>query len=235
MILRHRMTLFLSVTISFAIAPLSDAGITQSPSISGRVVDAAGWPIPAVSVTTTEESGGSPTRVTTGRDGTYQFAALSDGTYRIDFELTGFDLMRRNHLRVRSGATAIVEDVTLYVSAACKWVDVRSAATLRERPGLVTDESGQPLVHARLQIVSPARSGLAYTDSEGRFRGRVPVNENWPLTASASGFIAATQQVSGIVEEPVVFRLRRSGTAVPDIERFHRVCCPGDLFAYEGR
>jgi hypothetical protein len=170
---------------------------------------------------------------TTGRDGTYQFAALPDGTYRIDFEFTGFDLMRRNHLPVRSGATALVGDVTLYVSAVCECVDVRSAARLRERPGLVTDESGRPLAGARLQIVSPA--GLAYTDSEGRFRVRVPVNENWPLTASASGFIAATQQVSGVVEEPVVFKLRRSGTAVPDIERFHRVCCPSDLFAYEGR
>jgi hypothetical protein len=234
MILRDPMTLVRTVTIGFVIATLSDAGITQSPSISGRVVDAAGSPVPGVFVTTTEESGASPTRVTTERDGTYQFAALTDGTYQIDFELTGFDLMRRNHIRVRAGATAI-GDATLYVSAVCECVNVRLDATLRERSGLVRDESGGPLALARLQIVTPASSPMAYTDSEGRFRVRVPVSESWPLTASATGFIAATQQVSGAVEGPVVFKLRRSGTPLPDIERFHGVCCPNDLFNYDGR
>src|SRR3954469_14396832 len=81
MILQHRRTLFLSVTIGFAIAAIADAGIRQSPSVSGRVVDSAGYPVPGVFVTTTEESGASPTRVTTERDRTYQFAALTDGTY----------------------------------------------------------------------------------------------------------------------------------------------------------
>jgi hypothetical protein len=82
MILRHRRTLFLSVMIGFAIAAIADAGITQSPTISGRVVDAAGSPVPGASVTTTEESGSSPTRVTTERDGTYQIAADRDSDSR---------------------------------------------------------------------------------------------------------------------------------------------------------
>ena len=229
------MTLFLGLTIGAAIATMSDAGITQSPSVSGRVVDAAGWPVPGAFVTITEESGGRPIRATAGRDGTYQFAALPDGTYRIDFELTGFDLMRRNHLRVRSGATAAVEDVTLYVSSICECVNVRPAATLGERPGLVTDEAGRPLALARVQILSPVTTAWTYTDNEGRFRVRVPLNEPWPLTVSASGFITAMQQVSEGFEEPVVFKLRQSSTPLPDIERFRRVCCPSDLFTYVGR
>jgi len=229
------MTVFLSVMISIAIATFSFAAITQSPSISGRVVDAAGSPVLGVFVTISDESARNPKRVTTGADGTYQFAALPDGTYRIDFELTGFDLMRRNHLPVRSGAPAIVRDVTLYVSAICECVNVRWPATLRERPGLVTDEAGRPLALTRLVIVTPRGSDAAYTDSEGRFRVRVQVDENWALTASASGFIAETQQVFGVVEEPVVFRLRRDGTALPDIERFRQMCCPSDLFSYDGR
>jgi protocatechuate 3,4-dioxygenase beta subunit len=101
------MRFFLSVTIGFALATLSDAGITQSPSISGRVVDAAATPVPGAFVTISDESGGTPARATTGRDGTYRFAALRDGTYRIDFELTGFDSMRRNHVQVRTGTSAI--------------------------------------------------------------------------------------------------------------------------------
>ena len=235
MIVRHRMTLFLGLTICAAIATVSDAGISQSTSISGRVVDNFGWPVPGAFVTAIEESRGTPIRATTGRDGTYQFSALPDGTYRIDFELTGFDLMRRNHLRVRSAAAAVVQDVTLYVSGVCECVNVRPAATLCERPGLATDESGRPLALARLQIVSPASTEWAYTDSEGRFRLRLPVNENWLLTASASGFITTTQQASGGVEEPVVFRLRQSGTPLPEIERFRAPCCPSDLFTYVGR
>ena len=234
MIVRHRMTPFLRLTIGAAIATMSGAGTSQSPSISGRVIDAAGWPVPGAFVTAIEESGGTPIRTTTGRDGTYQFGAAPDGTYRIDFALTGFDLMRRNHLRVRSAA-AIVQDVTLYVSGVCECVNVRPPGTLGERPGLVTDESGRPLVLARVQIVSPVSSAWTYTDNEGRFRVRVPVNENWPLTVSASGFITATQQVSGGFEEPVVFKLRHSATPLPDIERFRAVCCPSDLFIHDGR
>ena len=153
----------------------ADAGITQTPSVSGRVVDAAGGPVPGAFVTITEESGNRSTRATTGRDGTYEFVALPDGTYRIDFGLTGFDRMRRNRLPVRSGATAVVGDVTLFASSECECVDVfRPAVTLRERPGLVTDESGRPLALARLQLATPGLTRLGYTDSEGRFRVRVP-------------------------------------------------------------
>jgi hypothetical protein len=234
MIVRHHAIVFLSVMIGVAITAISEAAMTQSPSISGRVVDAAGWPVPGAFVTVTDDRGGSPPRVTTGRDGTYQFAALADGTYRIDFELLGFDRMRRNHVRVRAGATA-TGDVTMYVSSICECVNIQSRTTLSERPGIVTDESGRPLEWVRLQMVSPTHSGVAYTDSEGRFRVRAPVNESWPLTASESGFVTATQQVTGGVEEPVIFKLRRSGTPVPDIERFSGPCCPTDLFTYEGR
>ena len=235
MIVRHRIALFLRLTIGAAIATMSDAGISQSPSLSGRVVDAAGWPVRGAFVTAIEESGGTPIRATTDRDGTYQFVGLQDGTYRIDFELTGFDMMRRNHLRVRSDAAAVVQDVTLYVSGVCECVHVRPAATLGERPGLVTDESGRPLAHARIEIESPVSSAWTYTDTDGRFRVRVPVDEGWPLTASASGFITARRQVSGGFEEPVVFKLRHSGTPPPDIERFRTVCCPSDLFTSVGR
>ena len=236
MLRRHRITGILTVTIgAAAFATMSAAGTTQSPSVSGRVIDAAGWPVPGAFVTISDESGGGARRATTGRGGTYQFEALRDGSYRIDFQLTGFDLMRRNHLPVRSGTTAIVGDVTLYVSGECECVHVRPTATLGERPGLVTDESGRPLALVQIQIVSPVSSAWTYTDHEGRFRVRLPVNESWPLTASASGFITATQQVSGGFEEPVVFKLRHSGTPVPDVERFRRVCCPSDLFVYEGR
>jgi hypothetical protein len=217
------------------IAGVPGTAVTQSTSISGRVFDGSGQPIPGVSVLTTEESGGSATRTTTGSEGTYQFGALTDGTYRVDFEVQGFDVIRRNHVRVRAGSTAVA-DAALPLSPLCECLNFLPETTLRERAGLVADQSGIPLAHARIQIVSPVRREVAYTDSEGRFRVRLPVNDSWPLTASDTGFGPVTQQVSAILDVPVVFKLTRSGmTNVPDIERLNGGCrCPG-LFTHDGR
>lgn len=236
MIVRPRVIRFLSLAIgAAAIATISDAGITQSPSISGRVADAAGTPIPGVAVTTTEERGGSPALETTGSGGTYQFKGLADGTYRIDFEVQWYDVLRRNHVRVRANSPAVV-DATLALSPIdCECVNVVPRTRVRERVGQVADESGRALPHARLQIVSPAYKEVAHADREGRFRVRVPVSESWPLTASDSGFGAVTQEVSGDAEDPVVFRLPRRGTTIlPDIEHLNNggCRCLGGLFTH---
>jgi Carboxypeptidase regulatory-like domain len=217
---------------------LSDAGIAQSPSISGRVVDAIGRPIAGVSVMTIQESGGNPALETTGSDGTYQFKGLRDGSYRIDFQIQWYDVLRRNHVRVRANSTAVA-DATLTLSAIdCECVNVVPPTSIRERVGQVADESDRPLAHARLQIVTPTYQEVAFADSEGRFRVRVPVNKSWSLTASDSGFGAVTQQVSGDAEDPVTFRLPRSSTMnLPDIQQLNNggCRCTGGLFTHDGR
>lgn len=235
---RHRMTVVPSVTITIAIATLSDAGFAQSPSISGRVVDASGTPIPGVSVTTTEERGGNTSVETTGSDGTYQFKRMADGTYRIDFEAQWYDVLRRNHVRVRANSPAVADAPLALSPIDCECVNVLPRTPIRERVGQVTDESGRPLAHARLQIVSPAYQEVAHADSEGRFRVRVPVSKSWPLTASDSGFGAVTQEVSGDTEGPVIFKLPRSGTTnLPDTEHLNNGGwrCLGSLFTHDGR
>ena len=71
-----------------------------------------------------------PVRHTTsGSDGSYRFDGLPDGTYRVDFELRGFELVRRNHVRVRRDSEAKAD-------AACRCA--RSANALpssRQAPG----------------------------------------------------------------------------------------------------
>jgi hypothetical protein len=169
----------------------------------------------------------------TGADGAYQFDSLPDDIYSVDFEIMGFDLIRRNHVRVRQDATANV-DATLPVSAICECVRVTEPTELRERSGQVVDEAGRPLARARLEISTPLRHEFAYADNEGRFRVRLPLNESWPLTASASGFAAVKQHVSGTTDLPMVFRLPHVGAmVVPDTERFKRPCCPLDLFTHD--
>jgi hypothetical protein len=216
---------------------VNDATGAQPPSIVGHVVDAMGQALPGVSVTTIPQAGGSAKSTTTGRDGTYRFERLPNGTYRVDFDLPGFDLLRRNHVRVRSPETAEA-DGTLPVSALCECIDTTPAIPVRERDGQVMDESGRPLPHARLEIVGSTRREVAYADGEGRFRARLPADGTWPLSASDTGFAKVTERVSGTGAGPAVLTLPRDGKAppTPDTERFSRACrCSGDLFTHAGR
>jgi hypothetical protein len=108
---------------------------------------------------------------------------------------------------------------------------VAEATELRERSGQVVDGAGRRLARARLEISTPLRHEFTYSDSEGHFHVRLPLNESWALTASASGFESVKQQVSAGTDLPLVLRLSHVGTpALPDTERFTRPCCPLDLF-----
>src|SRR5262249_62017 len=116
-------------------------------------------------------------------------------------------------------------------------VTVIDATALRERSGQVVDQAGRPLAHARLEIGSPLQRNFGYADGEGRFRVRLPVNGNWPLTASDGGFGTLKLQVSGTADVPIVFRLPYTGTSdLSDVQTLKRGCrCPGDLFTHDGR
>lgn len=209
--------------------------IAQSPGMAGTVAQRSGPGISGVLITSLPSSGGIARRTTSGNGGAYSFAELDEGTYRLDFDVTGFDLIRRNHVRVRRGTTATV-DASVSMSAVCECVEFVPAAPLRERAGQVVDQSGRPLPHARLELVSPTRREVAFADDEGRFQVRLPLNGAWPLTASDSGFRAVTQRVSA---DWTAIRLSLGpddGAEVPDTERFPRGCrCPGDLFTHQGR
>jgi hypothetical protein len=153
--------------------------------------------------------------------------------YRVDFELTSFDLIRRNHVQVRGGATAAA-DATLLVSAVCDCVNITSASAERERSGQVLDDSNRPLPHVQLQLAGAGITERACADAEGRFTVRLPVTDVWLLTVY-SGSEAQSQRVSGDDAASIVFRLPRgSTTGLPDVQRFPRPCCPGRL-AHLGR
>lgn len=214
----------------------SDVGAAQSPSIAGKVIDSTGEPLPGVSITAGD--GGIARQSTSASDGVYRFDALPDRTYRIDFELPGFDLFRRNNVRVLRGTTAKV-DAALSAGRLCECVS-GEWSELRERDGQVVDESGRPLPNARLEVVyrSSREVGreVALSDREGRFRIRLPASGTWPLTASDNGFSGVTQQVSGTTASPIIFALPSGVTrTLPDSEPFYRGCCAGELFVHPGR
>jgi hypothetical protein len=229
----HLTAVTLAAAVVGSTALARSTAVAQSARLAGRVVDTAGGAAPGVWVTAIPESGGVARRVLSGVDGSYEFSSVAEGTYRVDFEIQGFQLMRRNHVRVPRSASDSV-DAILSVRGMCECVHVVPSVPVSERSGQVVDGEGRPLPHARVTIATPRTSEVAYADADGRFRVRVPIGDKWSLTASDSGFNAVTLQVSSTVPAPFQLALSYAGTRpVPDVEPLNRTCeCPDDLFVH---
>ena len=210
--------------------------VTSSAYLAGRALDTGGQPLSGVFVTATPTTGGISRSARTRADGRYLIGALMDGVYRLDFDLPGFDLTRRNHVQATSAETIASVDAVLRVSAVCECIVRTTNQEMREHQGQVLDTSGAPLPHARLQLADSVPE-VAYADGRGRFSVLLPLNEPVALTASDSGFQAATQRVSGSGKTPIVFRLVHArAVRVDETEQMRRGCrCPGNLFTHAGR
>ena len=221
-----------------ALSAISPVAVAQSISIAGQVVDHTGSGMPGVVAVAIPQAGGDARTVVSGTNGTYTFEDLPDGVYRIDFDIPGFDVTRRNRVSVRAGETARL-DVTMLVTTICECVDNwrrlgQSKPRLTAQMGQVVDASGRPLPHARLEIVGPVGPETVYASREGRFQIRLAEADAWPLTARDSGFGAVTIEVSGRTRAPLLFRLPNAETrTLPAVERLRRPCCL-DLFTNLG-
>jgi len=236
-----RGTLLLTVTagICTALSTALTVAVAQSISVVGNVVDSAGVGVPGVVAMAIPQAGGDARTVVSGTNGTYMFEDLPDGIYRIDFDLAGFDVTRRNLVPVRAGETTRI-DVTVQVTSICECINNwgrlgQSRPRLTAHIGQVVDASGRPLPHAQLEIVGPVGPETVYARREGRFQVLLSPAHTWPLTARDSGFGAVTIQVSGGTRAPLLFRLPNADIRMlPAVERLRRPCCPGDLFANLG-
>ena len=77
--------------------------------INGTVTDNTGAVLPGVTVTTTSPALIQPQVQVTGSDGSYRFQALPPGVYAVDFELTGFQTVKREGIRVVINQTLSVD------------------------------------------------------------------------------------------------------------------------------
>lgn len=68
--------------------------------ISGTVTDNSGGVLPGVTVTATSPAMIQPQAVVTGADGVYRLIALPAGLYTVTFELSGFNSLKREGIRV---------------------------------------------------------------------------------------------------------------------------------------
>lgn len=86
------------------------AQVSALSSIRGTVTDATGAALPGVTVTLTSPALQVPEMIaTTQADGGYRFGELPAGLYRLKFELTGFNTLVREELRLTVGFEARVD------------------------------------------------------------------------------------------------------------------------------
>src|SRR6187402_1657614 len=91
--------------------------------INGTVTDNTGAILPGVTVTASSPALIQPQVQVTGGDGGFRFLALPPGVYAIDFELTGFNTVKRQDVRVIINQTLTV-DMQLQVATLQETVTV---------------------------------------------------------------------------------------------------------------
>jgi hypothetical protein len=121
--------------LSFALAlgvtvAASATGQTVSATtgaINGRVNDNTGAVLPGVTVTIASPSMMGTRTAITSPEGQYRFPAIPPGVYEITYELTGFNTVKRDEIRVTLGFTATV-NVELGVATLQESVTVTGAS-----------------------------------------------------------------------------------------------------------
>jgi hypothetical protein len=119
-------------------ASRSSAQFVSTASIDGTVTDESGGAMPGVTVTLTSPAlqVAEMTSVTTA-DGRYRFAQLTAGTYRLRYELSGFQPIIREGLTIGAGFAAKV-DIVLKVGSVQESITVSGASPIVD----VTTTSG---------------------------------------------------------------------------------------------
>jgi hypothetical protein len=161
-----------------ALAGLAFAGQGQEASIIGQVMDESGAVLPGVTVTATSPALQVPevTDVSNNR-GEYRLSPLPIGTYKVEYSLQGFQLVRRENLRLTSGFTAKI-DVQLKLGVQTETVTVTGAAPVVDA---TTATVRTLLTRETLELIPTSRKWSAGPDGAGarrayqsRFRRRPP-------------------------------------------------------------
>src|SRR5437867_7369866 len=80
----------LAVMAALLYFALSGFAQTTNATLGGTVADGSGALIPGVTITATNTQTGIVSSAITNETGTYQFASLQTGTYKVSSELPGF-------------------------------------------------------------------------------------------------------------------------------------------------
>src|SRR5580704_13185793 len=112
-----------------ALGEQSLAQSITSGDVTGTVTDPSGAAIPGSDVILTNTSTGASQKVTTNADGSYRFAFVAPGAYRVVATSSGFQSQQRPGVIVTAGQPATV-NIQLAVAGATQTVDVVEGATV---------------------------------------------------------------------------------------------------------
>jgi hypothetical protein len=102
-------TLFALACLLLVPSPSLWAQSSSTGALSGTVTDATGAVVPNVTVTATNTETGQVRTGATSSDGSYKFALLPPGTYRLKFESTGFRAAEVPSVTVTVTETAVLD------------------------------------------------------------------------------------------------------------------------------
>src|SRR5262249_40859869 len=85
-----RFAIFLAVAVVATLIPTVFAQSAGTGALTGTVTDPTGSVVPGATVTVTSTETNQARTATTGTDGSYKFALLPPGNYRVRFSATGF-------------------------------------------------------------------------------------------------------------------------------------------------
>ena len=123
----RRWFVLLAVLAISAPAFAQGGGASSTGTIQGRVVDAQGAVLPGVTVTATSPALIQPQTTVTSETGNYRFPAVPPGVYEINFELAGFNALKRSGIQITLGFTAQV-NVELTLATLQETVTVSGAS-----------------------------------------------------------------------------------------------------------
>jgi hypothetical protein len=156
----HTRPVLLVFVLTCCLLPVADlaiAGQQQSASIIGQVTDESGAVLPGVTVTATSPALQVPQVVdVSNTSGEYRLTPLPIGIYTVQYELSGFQGLRQENVRLTAGFTAKV-DVKLKVGALAETITVSGAAPVVDVTSTTTVTQ---LTSETLEIIPTSREGI---------------------------------------------------------------------------
>ena len=123
--------MFCAALWSLLLAP-SSAFAQQRGSITGRVVDPDGLPLPAATITIVEEATGFTRTVVTAQNGAFSIPNLEPGTYTVTIEMPSFASIKREGVVLVAGSTQTL-DLRMQVAGLQEAVTVTGQSPLVEK------------------------------------------------------------------------------------------------------
>jgi hypothetical protein len=121
----RRLAVALGVLLTVAAALWSQ---TSSGTISGRILDPSGQPVPGVTLTLTRQGTGDTRTFTSESAGEFTFSSIQPGTYDLTAKVNGFKTLERKGLELSASDRLSTGDLHLQVGTVTESVEVKAEA-----------------------------------------------------------------------------------------------------------